>query len=278
MPILHQKPLLENKSDVVLALPGWEAHQAGRHNRDLSTREYRWLDQFNTAPGARELQRTHWKSYPSALKIKLSGREEIEGRLDQISLGSALRSRRSIRKFSGEGISLETLSVLLSSGYGSGRPGAESATPSGGARRPIEIYICALKIKEVPQGYYHYNRFDHVLELVTKVDDPLASLECAAFNDPNIDLKNASFVVVLTSVFHRTLRKYGHRGWRYLYLDAGHLGQNLWLTATALGLGACAYGGGFDSVLAEQLGLSPAVEAPLIGYIVGQKPGNALGK
>ena len=75
--------------------------------------------------------------------------------------------------------------------------------------------------------------------------------------------------VVITAIPERTTWKYGQRGYRYVWLDAGHLGQNLYLVATAMGLGPVGIGGFFDRELDALLDL-PAEERAFYLVCVGQ--------
>ncbi len=76
-------------------------------------------------------------------------------------------------------------------------------------------------------------------------------------------------VVVVTAVRDRTMWKYGQRGYRHVLLDAGHVGQNLYLVATALGLGPVGIGGFFDGELGALLAL-PDDEEPFYVVCIGQ--------
>jgi SagB-type dehydrogenase family enzyme len=80
---------------------------------------------------------------------------------------------------------------------------------------------------------------------------------------------SASAVVVLTAVVHRSLRKYGDRGYRHLLIEAGHVAQNLNLVAAAMSLGTLSLGGFFDQDLAALLDVSLEVEIPLYAVAVG---------
>ena len=56
----------------------------------------------------------------------------------------------------------------------------------------------------------------------------------------------AGAVFIWTGVLNRARWKYRERAIRYLFLDAGHICQNLMLAATALDLGVCPVGAFFD--------------------------------
>jgi SagB-type dehydrogenase family enzyme len=81
---------------------------------------------------------------------------------------------------------------------------------------------------------------------------------------------NTNVVVIITAIRERTMWKYGQRGYRYVWLDAGHLGENLYLVATAMGLGPVGVGGFFDRELNALLAL-PAKEEAFYVVCIGQE-------
>jgi SagB-type dehydrogenase family enzyme len=83
-------------------------------------------------------------------------------------------------------------------------------------------------------------------------------------------LGQANVCFVLSAVFQRTRWRYRERTCRYVMLEAGHVGQNLYLAATAMGLGACAVGAFLDDDLNDMLGLDGAAEAVLYVISVGK--------
>ena len=70
-------------------------------------------------------------------------------------------------------------------------------------------------------------------------------------------IANCRFVLLLSATFSRTMWKYGQRGYRYVWMEAGHVGQNVYLCAAGLGIGAVAIGGFFDSELHKLFQLPP---------------------
>jgi SagB-type dehydrogenase family enzyme len=79
----------------------------------------------------------------------------------------------------------------------------------------------------------------------------------------------AGVVLVITAIFQRTRRKYKDRAYRYVLLDAGHLGQSLNLAATALGLGACVMGAFLDDQVNRLVQVDGEDEAALFLVSVG---------
>ena len=81
-------------------------------------------------------------------------------------------------------------------------------------------------------------------------------------------MAGAPVSLVLTAEYARIERKYGARGKRYALIEVGHAGQNIFLQAEALGLGAGIVGAFDDAGLARALQL-PGVHEPLIVLPVG---------
>ena len=84
-------------------------------------------------------------------------------------------------------------------------------------------------------------------------------------------MKQAAATVFITGVFERTKRKYGERGYRYVLLDIGHLGQNLCLAATAAGLAMMTTCGFFDDDVNRLLGVDGLDEAVVYVAFLGPK-------
>ncbi|WNZ30346.1 MAG: SagB/ThcOx family dehydrogenase [Candidatus Bathyarchaeota archaeon] len=109
-------------------------------------------------------------------------------------------------------------------------------SPSAGALYPIETYLFAKKVDTIDMGLYHYNIKSHLLEELKTGDfsDYLAN-SCLGQSM----LSFAAVVLVWSAVFSRSKWKYKQRAYLYIYLDCGHIAQNLALTATSIGLGSC---------------------------------------
>ncbi len=207
------------------------------------------------------------RTLPGAARTALPGRDFA---LDA-TLGAVLERRRSLRDYALRPLPLETLGRLLHASYGvRGRrraPGAyERPAPSAGGLYPIELYVAAQRVEGLADGIHHYDARAHELEQVRP----------GVFQGALVDLtigqemvRAANLVFILTAVVARTTCKYGQRGYRYVLLDAGHLGQNLYLAATALGLGPAGIGGFLDRELGALLAL-PAGEDPVYLLCAGQ--------
>ena len=177
-----------------------------------------------------------------------------------LTLEKALRKRRTVRSFSPRAVSWSLLSRLLrsSAGVTGGMPveGSQGvvqrfrAWPSAGGLYPVEIY--PVLFEGPRQGVYHYVPFDACLEQLAKTPPKDEIRKNILSGQSEIE---APLLLVLTGVPGRTLQKYGERGYRFLLMEIGHVAQNILLTATALGLGACPIGGFYEDRLLETLGI-----------------------
>ena len=142
-------------------------------------------------------------------------------------------------------------------------PGKTS--PSGGARHPIECYLVALRVEGLGAGVYHYRADDHCLE---KMGGPAAPHVARAYCADQPFVADAAVLFIMTAVFERTRWKYPHpRAYRFVLLDAGHLGQTFCLTATRLGLAPFCTAALKDSLIEKNLGLDGVSESVL--YVLG---------
>jgi SagB-type dehydrogenase family enzyme len=127
--------------------------------------------------------------------------------------------------------------------------------------------VLARRITGVERGVYHYDPLTHRLE--RHVQDVNPAVELAAFTNPN-EVESAALVIVIAASFWRSRVKYGLRAYRFTLLEAGHVTQNLLLTATATGLGAFAVGGFFDDRLDALLGLNGVDVGSLVTACIGR--------
>ena len=158
----------------------------------------------------------------------------------------ALARRRSERNYQHRPLAREELAALLWATQGitlSTRNYQLRAAPSAGALYPVETYVAVHRLEGVAPGIWHFSVPDFTLELLKEGDfrRPLAD----AGLSQNF-LGTAGCVFIWTGVLLRAQWKYRERAIRYIFLDAGHLCQNLMLAAAALGLGCCPVGAFFD--------------------------------
>ncbi|GEM_PF-2560504 len=164
-------------------------------------------------------------------------------------LHQAIEERRSRRRFGSGEMTIEQVSELLWSAAGiTGSRGKFRAAPSAGATYPIDTYILIEKVAGLEPGIYRYIEGSHSLDLVKsgKFADNLAE---AALGQAAI--RDASAIICLFGIYERTTARYGDRGRQYVHMEIGHIGQNVYLVAEALGLSTVAIGAFYDEDVSE---------------------------
>jgi len=172
-----------------------------------------------------------------------------------ILLEEAIARRRSIRRFTSEPISRFQLSQILWAAQGSSDArGRYRTVPSAGATYPLETFIvCGQNcIEEIDKGVYHYNIGSHSLTLHHAGDVRFELAEVALDQE---FIYQAPVDIVICALYERTTLYYGRRGERYVHIEVGHAGQNIYLQATALGLATVATGAFSDEQVREVLRL-----------------------
>ncbi|RXM03105.1 SagB/ThcOx family dehydrogenase, partial [Citrobacter sp. AAK_AS5] len=84
-------------------------------------------------------------------------------------------------------------------------------------------------------GVYLYTPENH--SLVKVLDGDVRAALCKACLGQGM-VRQAPGSLVYSAVYERTTKKYGQRGKdRYVCMDLGHSGENVYLQATAMGMG-----------------------------------------
>jgi len=214
-------------------------------------------------------KKVYFKTYPRLPQTKL---EKLNPKENQ--LFSIIKKRKSERKFTGKDLTLKEISKILyfAAGIRNSKEmkgdldRSKRMYPSAGARYPLEIYSVIFKGKEIIPGIYHYNVKWNTLELLLKGDfKKKFSNEITNQNW----IEKSGMLIIITAVFSRTIVKYKERGWRYIFFEAGHMAQNIYLISTLLKLNCCAIGGFLDEKLIQLLDLNPKSELPLYLLAIG---------
>ncbi|HUU11160.1 MAG TPA: SagB/ThcOx family dehydrogenase [Phycisphaerae bacterium] len=189
--------------------------------------------------------------------------------LPEANLWDVLGARRSHRDFGDQPMSQETLMLLIWAAQGITEPGAWPlrAAPSAGALYPVETYVCAARVDAVEPGVYHWELPEERLAQVAARADVAAAAAAACLGQDMVGQAPVTFV--WSAVWGRSAQKYGDRALRYVYLDAGHLAENLHLAATALGLGACMIGAFLDDEMNALVGVDGEAESVVYAACVG---------
>jgi len=173
--------------------------------------------------------------------------------IDKIDLLQLVEKRESLRKYLKKPLTLDELSFLLW-----GTQGVKSLTekqlskrtvPSAGSRHPFETYLLVNNVTGLSPGLYRYLALSHKLARLPGREDINQTLTEACLKQQHVKTSAVTFIWI--AVPQRTVWRYSQRAYRYIFLDVGHVCQNLYLLAEAIDCGVCAIAA-FDDDLANQ--------------------------
>jgi SagB-type dehydrogenase family enzyme len=205
-----------------------------------------------------------YKTYPKCKRILLPNYKAPSVDLDEV-----IKNRKSIRNFSDKPLSIEQISYLLwaSTGIQRKENNYEYRTaPSAGALYPIETYLVINNVEKIPKGIYHYNIKDHLIEEL-KQGDFRKHITHAALEQQMC--YNAALVFIWTAIFDRSKSKYNQRAFRYIYLDVGHIAENLALASTGLRLASCHIAALFDDEVNQIINVDGKKESTIYMTVMG---------
>ena len=207
-------------------------------------------------------------------KITLPAPETLT--MPEISLAQAINQRKSLRKYSPQPLSLQELSFLLwatcwvkefhSTKY---NEFTRRNVPSAGSRHPMECYLLINKVESVPPGLYYYHPLEHALIKLQTSPDIAKEIYEACLEQSMVIEDAVTFI--FTAVPYRASWRYQQRAYRYLYVDVGHIGQNVHLAAEAIQAGACMIGAFVDEAMNHCIGLDEKEEFVIYIAAVGKK-------
>jgi SagB-type dehydrogenase family enzyme len=181
------------------------------------------------------------------------------------SIEQALAGRRSVRDYRKDSLTLQQVSQLLWAAQGVTSDWGGRTSPSAGALYPLEIYLLAGEVKGLDAGLYHYDPAKHTITQAKKGD---LRRELSGASLDQEEILKAPATLIISAVYERTMRKYGERGIRYVHMEVGSAGENIYLQAESLGLGTVFIGAFDDEQVKQVLGIE---EEPLGIMPVGRK-------
>jgi SagB-type dehydrogenase family enzyme len=191
------------------------------------------------------------------------------------SLEQSIVYRRTSRSFDpAAALSCESLARLLTFSCGSTTPmesmhpasGYRRAAPSAGARYPLEMHLAVLRVAGIPAGIYVYDALRHH---VVMTRSGFYGHHIARWSLDQPWMANSAVVFALVATPGRTTDRYQARGYRYVFLEAGHIAQNLYLLGAAAHLCVQATGGFFDDALGRLFGIDENHQQVLYLLAVG---------
>lgn len=162
-----------------------------------------------------------------------------------------IATRRSVRRYAATALPLQALADVLS----------HMATRHGTLLSPaVRVNLVAHAVAGLAPGAYRYDAARHDL-LPVRVPLALrAAARAAALDQDVIGDAAAVFVLSIDRAAFAADPLGAARGYRHAFLEAGLVGERVYLEAVAQGLGACAVGAFYDDEAAALVGVDPARE------------------
>jgi SagB-type dehydrogenase family enzyme len=185
---------------------------------------------------------------------------------DSINFGTydlrrAIEERRSLRRYDEQdSLSLEELSYLLWLTQGVKKVDEKRhvvwrTVPSAGCRHPFETYLSINRVEGLLPGLYRFIASEHKL-VALRLDETFKDqLTEVCLGQRQVATSAVTFI--WAAVPYRTVWRYSERSYRYFYLDAGHVCQNLHLAAESINCGICAIGAYDDDAADNLMGFTP---------------------
>jgi SagB-type dehydrogenase family enzyme len=189
-------------------------------------------------------------------------------------LRAAIETRRTLRRYAGTPLILTELSYLLWCTQGvkevTARPATLRTVPSAGARHAFETYVLANRVDPLAPGLYYFAAREHRLAAANPDAGIAHAIHAASLQQDHV--LDCAAMFIWAAVPARMTWRYSERGCRYLFLDAGHVCQNLALVAESLGCGICPIGAFEDEPLNAALGLDGEQQFVIYAATLGKKP------
>ena len=199
--------------------------------------------------------------------------QPVEITVPSLDLRSAIESRRSIRQYARDPLTLQELAYLLWCTQGIVQRHESYATfrnvPSAGGRHAFETYLQVNRVSGLEPSLYRYLAFSHRL-LVMETSPGVADQFMEACLRQTM-VRDSAVTFIWSCVIYRMAWRYSERAYRLVHLDAGHACQNLYLAAEQIGCGACAIGAFDDELMAGLLGIDGVDEFVIYCATVGKK-------
>ena len=191
-----------------------------------------------------------------------------------IDFMAAVELRTSVRDYQHTPISLLELSFLLWCTQGvkqvlGGNKATLRTVPSAGARHAFETYLLINNVDGIKPGLYRFLALEHKLAEVNMTDTIAEEISKACLGQKFIMSSAVTFI--WTADVERMTWRYGQRGYRYIHLDAGHICQNLYLSAQVIGCGACAIAAFDDEQLNHVVGIDGEKQFAVYVGTVGKR-------
>jgi len=219
---------------------------------------------------------------PNETVIELPDPQKIQQH--HINFLDLVNQRKSVRQYTDESLTLQELSYLLWCTQGvkviHTRENSEQArqwnmeitlrtVPSAGLRNPLDTYLVVNRVDGLESGLYRFLALQHKLVQVDSNSGWSERISEACQRQRFVGQGAVVFVWVANP--YRTEYSYGNRGYRYIFLDSGHVCQNLYLASEAIGCGVCAVGAFDDDKINGLFSLDGETQFVIYVAPVGRK-------
>jgi SagB-type dehydrogenase family enzyme len=218
--------------------------------------------------------------------------ERDEGDLKKISLskgvplsmelGLAMAMRRSCRSFTKDPVDFDYLSTILKASMGVSADQTVRLSnqqdhvtiplrmvPSAGGLYPVSLYLAVYNVSSLERGIYIFNPKKN--SLIQIFDETILEPLLKTYSAPKgtISIEEAGAIAFLIGMPWRSMRKYGNRGLRFMFHEAGGISQNFHLATTCLGLGSVDCGGFYDEEVHKLLNIDGVNQSFLHAIFLG---------
>lgn len=209
----------------------------------------------------------------NATKIDLPAGREALNKLGVMPLAAAILQRESVREYAETAITIEELAALLFATQGireTVSPNTATRTvPSAGSRHAFETYVVANNVEGLAPGLYRFLPFDNQLEQIST--DSQTAKKAGAACLGQLFVSRAACTFFWTVIPYRMEWRYDLAAHKVIAIDVGHVCQNLYLAATAIGAGTCAIAAYDQEACDELLGVDGKEEFTIYIAPVGKK-------
>lgn len=253
-----------------------------KENREFLKANFQVLDEITTDAQKKLPKAPLQKPYDKNSKI-IELPKANKDILLKPNVFECIEDRRSIRIFSKESIKLEELAFLLWATQGVQKIiGDNTATlrtvPSGGASHTFETYLVVNNVEGLDKGVYRYLPIEHKLLFMYELDEMGKKVDEATPRQPYVAnfVSKSAVMFVWSTIPYRAEWKFDITAHKKILIDVGHVCQNLYIAAEAIGYGTCAIGIYDQSLIDNMLSLDGENEFVVYLAAVGKAKDNKI--
>ncbi len=177
----------------------------------------------------------------------------------EVNFLEVIELRASVRSYSNKPMTQKELSYLLWCTQGVKALQGNTTlrnVPSACCRHELETWLYIRKVEGLQEGLYRFLPLEHGLlpVMIATNENDLAEKISACFEKKDM-FQQAAVSFIWSAEMKRITRMCGNRSYRYIFIDAGHICENLYLAAYTQKIGVCAIGAYDDERLNSLLGL-----------------------